>query len=240
MKTDIWMPIYIGDYLKDTRHLNTEEHGAYFLILIELWNKQGKIEKVKLPRISLKTNEYFYEKIWPQIEEFFTENGGVIKQKRITKELKASMKRRKIAKDNGKKGGRPKTQKKPIGLKGVNPQETSSPSPSPTPSISKEVKDIYIDFPELNIEAWGKWLDYKKQIKSKYKTENGELSKIKELIKISKGDKTLQAQIIKQSIDEEWKGLFPLKKQDGDKTNGKHTGLNEIDYSKGVNKDGSF
>lgn len=151
MKTDIWMPIYIGDYLKDTRHLNTEEHGAYFLIMMELWNKGGKIKKSILPIISLKNNDYFFKTIWPSIEEFFlVKNDGFVTQKRITKELKASMKRRKAAKDNGKKGGRPITRQKPIGLQGVNPAETSSPSPSPS-ETSKPIKTFLSDSTEYRL-----------------------------------------------------------------------------------------
>jgi len=72
------------------------------------------------------------------------------------------------------------------------------------------IKD-FSEFPELNVEAWKKWINYKKQIKSKYKTLNGEVSQIKELIKISEGDKEKQGKIVQQSIDKEWKGLFPIK-----------------------------
>jgi hypothetical protein len=73
-------------------------------------------------------------------------------------------------------------------------------------------KDIYADFPDLNIDVWvNKWLPYKKQIKSPYKTENGERNKIVQLINMSNGDKDLQAKLINQAINEEWKGIHELK-----------------------------
>jgi uncharacterized protein YdaU (DUF1376 family) len=40
-KTRPWMPMYWGDYLADTLHFSTAEHGAYLLLIAYYWCNGG-------------------------------------------------------------------------------------------------------------------------------------------------------------------------------------------------------
>ncbi len=64
---------------------------------------------------------------------------------------------------------------------------------------------------ELNLDAWNLWKEFRKvQFRTTYK-QLGEAAAISKLLRISNNNKEHQAQIIQQSIENGWKGLFELK-----------------------------
>lgn len=79
-----WMPLYVGDYLADTRHLSTEEHGAYLLLIMHYWRTGGLPKSdTQLARIAGMTPEGWAGSR-ETIAAFFDEEW---KHKRVEKEL---------------------------------------------------------------------------------------------------------------------------------------------------------
>jgi hypothetical protein len=74
-------------------------------------------------------------------------------------------------------------------------------------NIIEEIFKNNLDYVPLIQE----WLMYKKEIKDIYKTERGFKVFCKKLLKLSGGNIQLGEQIINQSMDNEWKGIFELK-----------------------------
>ena len=83
-----WMPLYWGDYLADTQHLSTLEHGAYFLLIGRYWTSGKPLlaDDEYLARIArLPLRQWL--KIRPSLEELFCCDHGVWRHKRIDHEL---------------------------------------------------------------------------------------------------------------------------------------------------------
>jgi uncharacterized protein YdaU (DUF1376 family) len=97
-----WMPLYVGDYLGDTGHLTTAQHGAYLLLMMHYWRK-GELpdddrQLSKITKLPLKT----WCEYRPTLQDFFYEGW---KHKRIDAELERMLRvshKRAIA---GQKGG---------------------------------------------------------------------------------------------------------------------------------------
>ena len=70
------------------------------------------------------------------------------------------------------------------------------------------------DYPfELNLDAWKLWKEFRrKEFRTSYKTL-GENAAIKKLLRLSDGNKYVQAEIIQQSMENSWKGLFAVKSE---------------------------
>lgn len=86
--TNTWMPLYVADYLKDTGHISTVEHGAYFLLIMHAWTHGGRLplDPERLRRITGMTPKE-WKSSWPVLAEFFTSDEIGYRHKRIDAEL---------------------------------------------------------------------------------------------------------------------------------------------------------
>lgn len=72
----------------------------------------------------------------------------------------------------------------------------------------------HFDDPQRMAELWEKWLNYKwGEHKQKYKTAESEVTQLRSLWKKCKGLTEQAAQIIEQSVGNQWKGLFDIKEE---------------------------
>lgn len=122
-----YLPLYVGDYLRDTGYLTLEQHGAYFMLLMRLWSAGGSLpaDEGKLARIA-GVSVKKWRPIWADLAEFFELEDGQITHKRITSELeKAGALRAKRA-AAGAKGGAAKslkTQEAPVANAKAQPKQ---------------------------------------------------------------------------------------------------------------------
>lgn len=147
-KPDSWLPLYFGDYLSDTMHLTTEQHGAYLLLLMSAWSRGGSLpnDEGQLAAIC-RADKSIWKRIRAAVLAFFTVEGDCLVQKRLTLEYQRALKMAEKQKANGAKGGRPKlTQTKPMGYFWDNPNESPTqpqpqePQPKNTTSTTEPLQ----------------------------------------------------------------------------------------------------
>lgn len=99
-----FMKFYISDYLVDTQHLTTIEHGAY-LLLIMTYFQSGKSlpdNDQKLARFC-KLSVTKFQKMKPTLKEFFSISGGEWVHKRIENDLDEISRKSGMARDSALK-----------------------------------------------------------------------------------------------------------------------------------------
>ncbi|MGH8387655.1 MAG: DUF1376 domain-containing protein [Pseudomonas sp.] len=83
-----YMQLYVADYLADTMHLTTEEHGAYLLLIFNYWQTGKPIPVTRLARITRLSNERWTD-VERSLAEFFNERGNEWVHDRIERDLEA-------------------------------------------------------------------------------------------------------------------------------------------------------
>ena len=133
MKPNVWMPFYIGDYLRDTMHLSNRGHGSYVLLLFACWVNNGELDDndetlANIARLSL--GDWIATR--SSVAIFFKVENGKWVQRRIQRELKKA-----VSMQDAFRKGATKTNQKRWKSPSESPSESQGDTPSPSPSPSQ-------------------------------------------------------------------------------------------------------
>ena len=104
--TGAWMPIFWGDYFGDTRHLTTEQHGAYLLLIGTYWRRGRPLpddDKFLAKCSGMSGQKWIRSR--QIVAGFFHIKDGEWHHKRVDLELLKSSNRQAAAIANGRAGG---------------------------------------------------------------------------------------------------------------------------------------
>lgn len=233
-----YMQLYIADYLADTMHLSTEEHGAYLLLMFNYWQTGKAIPKNRLAKIARMSNER-WNSVEESLKEFFIDNGTEWMHQRIEEDLesvyssleqksaagKASAAKRKARKEQEKErdlNGNSTTVEDSLEREGNGnstnkdkdkDKELKDPHKSPTGNAGRNKFDpLNVELPDwLPRGLWAEWVEYRKQLKQPIKTLQGVTGTINKISDFMKSGYSAE-EIIREAMANEWRGIYEPKK----------------------------
>lgn len=204
-----YIPLYIGDWNKDTNTISLEAEGALLKLVFKLWDAKDRGEyKASLNQLSilLKKGEEMSQKILQELDENrvldieFLENDQIkIKSRRMLKDLEKS----RLASENGKKGGRPKKAKRKL-----NESESKANSDIDSVIVNGIKKrkgpqkfDLILPYGSIEfLSLWNTWVEYRAEAKKPYHTLTNQQGALQRLQLLAGPDEDKAIAIIKQSI----------------------------------------
>lgn len=162
------MPLWVADFVGDTLDLGAKEVGAYMLILMAMWGRDGYLlnDEKKLQRVARCGRDW--PRVWAAISHYFTEDGDQITQRRLLKEMQKVASKRIVSAQHGARGGRAKA----LNNKKVGLANASVPLKQPELYLELEKKEVKreaiaspkkpssgsrLDAGWFLPKAWGEW-----------------------------------------------------------------------------------
>lgn len=146
-KANTWLPLYVGDYLRKTMRLTTEQHGAYLLLLMACWAEGGSItadEEDLAATVRLPLDRWLV--MAPRILPFFEERDGRLHNARLSEELARANNITEARREAGRSSAarRQQNSSKPA----ANEKQNAIPSQSQSHKEDADVAHAHDNWPE--------------------------------------------------------------------------------------------
>ena len=144
MKADIWMPLFVADYLADTNRLTTVQHGAYLLLIMDYWRNGALPDDDAILAQVTRMSPDAWSIAKATIQAFFQIENGKWTHRRIELEMEKAGCNKKTAHDKAVKAAEARWGKVknapsiPQALDQGKLVQRPSPSPSPTEKRKKK------------------------------------------------------------------------------------------------------
>jgi uncharacterized protein YdaU (DUF1376 family) len=136
-KVDVYMPWFCKDYMASTALFSTEEHGAYSLLLMQMWLEGGTLplEHDRLARVARVTDPTRWAAIWQVISvKFMSAGEGRITNRKLDEVLEDARARKVAATDKGRAGAEGRWSKRNrLGIAPLAPEPAREPESAPAP-----------------------------------------------------------------------------------------------------------
>lgn len=212
---DIWMPLYIGDYLAATTHLSATESGGYLHLLMHQW-KNGKLpdNSESLRRIA-RIEIDAWSNAWAMLESFFDHAQGFPVQMRL-EEIRAEwLHKKESATEKAEKAAAARWSKSTSDASSI-PQAMPHPCPSssssPTPKKEQKPKQPQAAFAlpvGIDRSAWDGYEEMRKKKRCAL-TDHGRDLCLKKLESLKRAGHD-PTEVLNQSTMHGWQGLFEVK-----------------------------
>jgi uncharacterized protein YdaU (DUF1376 family) len=162
-KVDIWMPLYVADYLSATSRLTTEQHGAYLLLLMDYWKNGAPPNNDAVLAQITKLSPDAWSNARTMLQGFFQVSDEHWLHTRVESEMQKANHNKQTNSKRGKAGADARWGKKNApSIVEAMPEQCSADSTSPSPSSSKNTKNTVTPPVGVADSVWQDWLILRK------------------------------------------------------------------------------
>lgn len=135
-KPDVYMPLFIGDYLAGTSRLTTELHGAYLLLIMDYWMNGPPPDNDTILASITRMPPDAWSIARASLEHYFSIADGCWKHKRVEEELATATGKKQKAKEKAQRAAAARW-----GSESKPNQETTEDAPSNAPSTPQALHE---------------------------------------------------------------------------------------------------